>query len=235
MTAATTFRSEPDIVKPRSGGGRPPAYKLSNGQRVPSVTTITKRFADSGGLVRWANLQGLEGKSLDEERDAAADAGKLAHAWIEASIFCRPLERPHWATDKMCAQAKKALESFQDWAAEVRLDVLETEMPLVSEAHRFGGTMDCLAIVSGRLAILDWKSGKSIYGDFIVQQAGYHLLLEARGDAPLPERICILRIGKQYADFHYHSYGADVIELARRSFLMQRELYDLDKEFGKLL
>lgn len=219
----------------RSGGGRPPLYRLADGKRVPSVTTITKRFADSGGLIRWANQQGLDGKSLEEERDAAADAGRLAHAWIEASIFGRPLERPHWATDEMCEQAKRALASFRDWAEEVRLEVLETEMPLVSEQHRFGGTMDCLAIVSGKLAILDWKSGKSIYGDFIVQQAGYHLLLEGRGDAHLPERICVLRIGKQYADFHYHSWGQDVIALARKSFLMQRELYDLDREFGKLL
>lgn len=222
-------------VPPKSGGGRPPIYRLKDGSRVPSCTTITKRFSDAGGLIHWANQQGLEGKDMQDERDKAADAGRLAHDWIECTIHGKLIERPHWATETMVAQAAKALDSFKDWAHEVRLEVLETEMPLVSERHRFGGTMDCLARVSGRLAILDWKSGKSIYSDFIVQQAGYHLLLEDRGDDPLPERICILRIGKQYADFHYHSYGQDVIELARRSFLMQRTLYDLDREFGKML
>lgn len=219
----------------KSGGGRPPLYRLADGTRVPSVTTITRRFADMGGLVRWANQQGLEGKSMDEERDKAADAGRLAHDWIECTIHEKPIVRPHWATVEMCQKAKRALDSFKDWAAQVRLNVLETEMPLVSEEHRFGGTMDALASVSDCLSILDWKSGKAIHADFIIQQVGYRLLLEARGDAELPERICILRIGKEYADFHYHSYGADVIAMAREAFLMQRRLYDWDREFGKLL
>lgn len=219
----------------KSGGGRPPIYKLASGARVPSVTTVTKRFADASGLVIWANQQGLEGKNMNDDRDAAADAGKLAHDMIEAHIHERPFVRPHWATEDMMMQARKAFDSFLDWAQEVRLDVVETEMPLVSEEHRFGGTLDALALVSGRLAILDWKSGKSVYADFIIQQAGYHLLLESRGDEKMPERICVLRIGKQYADFHYHSYGADVIAMARESFLMQRRLYDMDKEFRKML
>lgn len=222
-------------MTPKSGGGRPPLYKLASGARVPSVTTITKRFAESGGLIRWANNQGLEGKSLDEDRNAAADAGRIAHDMIEATILGKPFVRPHWATDSMLDQARNAHSQFVDWSSEVSLEVLETEMPLVSEEHRFGGTFDALAMVSGRLVTLDWKSGKSIHADFIVQQAGYHLLIEARGDEPLPERFCVLRIGKQYTDFHYHSWGQDVIAIARKSFLMMRELYELDKEFGKLL
>jgi hypothetical protein len=46
----------------------PVIYKDHRGNRLPSVTTIIGRFKDSGGLLYWANQQGLEGKTLDQAR-----------------------------------------------------------------------------------------------------------------------------------------------------------------------
>ena len=42
--------------------------KDHRGNRLPSVTTIIGRFKESGGLLYWANQQGLEGKTLDQAR-----------------------------------------------------------------------------------------------------------------------------------------------------------------------
>ena len=44
----------------------PVIYKDHRGNRLPSVTSIIGRFKESGGLLYWANRQGLEGKTLDQ-------------------------------------------------------------------------------------------------------------------------------------------------------------------------
>lgn len=65
------------------------AYKNKAGKRVPSVTTILSRFKDSAALMIWANKEGLEGRPLRGEgstADKAAEAGTLAHAFVEADI-----------------------------------------------------------------------------------------------------------------------------------------------------
>jgi hypothetical protein len=222
---------------PRSGGGRPSVYKLANGDRVPSCTTITKRFSSSEGLVRWANQIGLEGKSMDEERDNAAGAGKLAHSMIENIIHGRDYAADIRRADFSDDQWDKALEAvgaFASWREQVHLEVLLTEMPLVSEKHRFGGTLDIWARVRDRLTVIDLKTSGRVYGEMILQQAGYAILLDENGHGRA-EQISLLRLGKEHADFHFHAYPRSVVDLASRAFLQQRELYDTDKELQRLL
>jgi len=57
----------------------PVIYKDHRGNRLPSVTTIIGRFKESGGLLYWANQQGLEGKTLDQARAEVTTPGTLAH------------------------------------------------------------------------------------------------------------------------------------------------------------
>lgn len=222
----------------KSGGGRPPMYKLADGRRVPSVTTITKRFAEAGGLIRWANQIGLEGKSMDDERDSAASAGKIVHQWIEDDLLgCDRSPPPSWATPDDIERAEVAYGAYFNWKRQVRLEVLETEMPRVSERHRFGGTFDALVRLEGAggaLATLDWKSSGRVYADMIIQQAGYALLIEETSDLRL-DGFALLRIGKVHCDFHYHHYPRSVVDVATKAFLGMRELYETDKELGKLL
>lgn len=66
-------------------------YHLKSGEKVPSVTTITSRFKDSGGLLYWACDQGKaiergEISNLYDKRDEAGQAGAIAHALVEMYI-----------------------------------------------------------------------------------------------------------------------------------------------------
>ena len=63
-----------------------PIYKNAEGKRLPSVTTIIGRFKDSGGFVHWAWDLGIQGIDYRKVRDAAADAGTIAHHLVEADI-----------------------------------------------------------------------------------------------------------------------------------------------------
>jgi hypothetical protein len=219
----------------KSGGGRPSSYKTKDGKRVPGTTTITGRFKESGGLIHWAWKQGIDGIDYRNSRDRAAGAGTLAHGLIDAHIHERteeiPLPRELGLTEeefRLALQAaRKAFHAYLDWRAQVNLEIIETETPLVSETHKFGGTFDALAKINGELYLFDWKSSNAIHGDYIAQMGGYDILLEeCRGIKVVG--VQMLRFGKEYADHHHHAWPRQVLDHGRRAFLLMRELFEVD-------
>lgn len=216
-----------------AGTGRPKAgYRLADGSRVPGVTTIVGRFKDSGGLIYWAWDQGRNGKDFRETRDAAAEAGGIAHDLIEADIHRRPTPLFVGVTQDLLNLAHTAFDAYQEWRTQVNLEVLETEVPLVSEAHRFGGTFDALARINGKLMLFDWKTSNAVYGDYIAQVGAYSYLLEERGTAV--EGAQLLRFGKEFADFHVHYYPAAVLAMGLEYFSLARRMYDIDASLKKI-
>lgn len=213
------------------GGGRPNRYKLASGKVVPSVTTITKRFQDSAGLIRWAWNEGREGRSLEEKRDHAAEVGAWVHDMIEAGICGEGWAPPGWSTEADRRAAETAYTGFVRWFAASGIDVTHTEMPLVSEAHAFGGTLDAIGRGEDGLVLLDWKSGAGVYVEHLIQVSAYVMLWEELHPADRFETIHLLRVGKEYGDFHHHSWPRRVVAEGWDSFLMMRRLYALD---GKL-
>lgn len=201
-------------------------YYLKDGTRVPSVTTVLGRFKDSGGLIHWAWALGKEGKDYREVRDQAADAGTLAHAAVDDWIHKRPITFE--GAPETCTKAKKAFEAFLEWANQTQLVVTHTEMPLISERHKFGGTFDAI-LVKGKRSMGDWKSSNAIYGEYLAQVAAYGILWEENfPNEPIDGGYHLLRFDKIYGDFHQHWWGE--LEAARRYFLNLRSAYEDDKE-----
>lgn len=214
------------------GPGRPTAYKTADGKRVPGVTTITSRFKDSGGLIHWAWQQGVDGKDYRESRDKAADVGHIVHACIESLIHGEP--GPTMPEDaEKAALVTQGVKSYETWAAQTRLELLETEVPIVSEEHRFGGTFDALGRLDGELVLVDWKTSNAVYGEYIVQMAAYRQLLKERDNAVIAGAH-LLRFGKEHGDFHAHYYPASVLAMGWEWFKCARAMYDLDAKLKKL-
>lgn len=204
-------------------------YYLADGSRVPSVTTIISRFKEAGGLVHWAWQLGKEGKDYREERDRAADAGTMAHSAVEAWIHKQGFE--FTGDEDVCRKAKKCFEAFLEWANQSNLKVTHTEVGLVSERHRFGGTLDAILIGNSR-AMGDWKSSNRIYGEYLIQLAAYGKLWEENHpDEPITGGFHLLRFDKEFGDFHHHYWGE--LDNAWKAFLHLRELYEIDKELKK--
>lgn len=222
------------VSLPVRGPGRPKGYFLADGTRVPSVTTITGHFK-SAQLMQWANREGLEGRQLYEKRDAAAEAGTIAHQWIEDYFHGDPLTPYPDASVETITQAEQGFGAFQEWAGQVKPRILETEVPLVSEQYRFGGTLDALAVVADRRSLLDWKTSGGTYPDYIAQISAYRQLLRERDGAELaPDRAYCLRVGKEMADFHYHSWPEQVLDLGWLWFQAAHALYKFDQQLGKV-
>ena len=113
----------------------PIIYKDHRGNRLPSVTTIIGRFKESGGLLYWANQQGLEGKTLDQARAEVTTPGTLAHKAVEDHINGRP-ETVLSGAGEVIEKARNAYAAYLHWEAMNRITFRHTEVSLASEQLR---------------------------------------------------------------------------------------------------
>ncbi len=210
------------------------AYFDEHGMRLPSVTTIIGRFKDSGNLLYWANKVGREGMTLDEARKPAADAGTIAHGWVEDHINKRPLREVRGDPD-VISKGRAAYEAYLTWQAMTKLEIRHTEVSLSSHTHRFGGTLDAIGMVasmSNGLALVDWKSSNSVYADYLYQMAAYSILWEeSYPDHAITGGFHLCRFSKENGDFAHHHFPS--LDWERKTFLIMRELYDRVKKTEK--
>lgn len=216
-------------------------YKDKAGKRLPSVTTIISRFKDSGGLLYWANSQGLDGKTLEEARIPAAEAGTLAHEMVEQAL--KGSEDPiadglmayakGTPTDYMVDAATKAFGVYLKWRENTRLTFEYQEVSMISEQHRFGGRLDAIGRdTNGNLVLIDWKTSNSVYGDYLLQMAAYGIMWEeSYPDHPITGGYHLCRFSKEEADFAHHYY--DNLDKEKKVFIMLRDLYDRMKVIDK--
>jgi hypothetical protein len=215
---------------PKSG------YKLASGEKVPGVTTIIGRFKESGALLFWACEQGKaiergEISNLYDKRDAAAEAGTLAHSLVEAHINGLPL--PIMPDDDIGGKAQQGYENYVRWSEDNRIQVIQQEEQMVSEVYKFGGCPDALGIDSrGQLCILDWKTSNGVYMDYLLQIAAYRILHEENHpDQPITGGFHLLRFSKENADFAHHYWSE--LEDAREMFTLLVRAYEIDKRLKK--
>lgn len=212
-------------------------YFTKDGLKVPSVTTILSRFKESGALMFWAWDQGRQGKDFRETKQAAADAGSAAHAMVECHVNGWEFD-PKPYDDLALSRAGGAFNAFKEWAGQTGLKAVKTELPLVSEKHRYGGTLDAM-LVNGKLAMGDWKTSNGVYGEYCCQLAAYgQLWNEHNPDNPITGGYHLLRFSKQEQpddpiSFTHH-YWSD-LDIALKMFLLLREAYELDKRVKKMV
>lgn len=208
-------------------------YRLKDGSRVPGVTTVIGQLGWSkGALMYWAWDQGRTGKDFRETRDVAADAGTIAHAMIEADLKGKEIDTTKYPAE-LLSKAETGYLNFLEWKKGADLKVVASEVPLISERYRFGGTIDCPAFIRGRLTIVDWKTSNAVYEDYLIQIAAYGALWEENNpDQLLTGGFDLLRISKESGGFAHHHW--DSLPGCFDAFLHLRDLYDLKAKLKKL-
>ena len=167
----------------------------------------------------------------------AADAGTIAHDAIEQHVLSKGSvkhvelvfegAKVNGATQDVLDRARNAYEQFKVWLANTGIEITHTELSLVSEKHRFGGTLDGVGKDnSGNVVLIDWKTSNAVYADYLVQLAAYALLLEEKRPELTPQDFHLLRVAKESADFAHYRWGE--LDVQKKQFLLMRELYELD-------
>lgn len=206
-------------------------YFNAAGKRIPGTTTIISRFKESGGLIRWAWQCGMDGIDYEAERDSAATVGTMAHEMVECWILDRDWRPPADADAEAVEKAQGAFGAFLTWARQSSLKVTHTEVRMVSETYQFGGTLDAM-LVNGDLCLGDWKSSNSVHRDYLIQLAAYGMLWrENHPDQPITGGYHLVRFSKTDGDFEHRHFPK--LDDAERSFVLMRELYELDKKLKK--
>ena len=210
-----------------------------DGEKVPSVTTIVGRYKESGALIGWAWKQGYgqgkRGEKMDRNKATreAADIGSHAHALVEAHLKGLPQpETPENFTEPMYDAAMSAFDAYLTWEKQTRMKIISLEAPMVSIAHRFGGTPDAIALLDDVPGLLDFKTSNAVYTDFLYQISAYkNLHEEVHPDMLLSAGMHLLKFGKDHGDFTHHFFGN--LEEAWRGFLLMRDLYEIDYQLKK--
>jgi hypothetical protein len=212
-------------------------YKLPNGDRVPGTTTIIKRFQESGGLMVWAFNQGRDGaETLYEQREEAAEVGKVAHAMVEQHVkgltFADTLQDFSAIPTPLMGKAQKAFNAFKTWERQTSLKIVATEESMTCGCHRFGGTLDAIGQIDNQLCLIDFKTSNAIYQDMLYQLAAYRHLWEINHpDLLLTGGFHLIRFSKTAGDFAHHFF--DELDEAWRGFELMRPLFDIDKSLKK--
>jgi hypothetical protein len=201
-------------------------YFLSDGTQVPGGSTISKIGDDPGALIHWAWKLGCEGKNYRDVSKEACDIGTLAHFYIECFLNQQVADLSDYTQEER-DKALICYNKFVDWWDEQELEVVATEIQLVNEFYRYGGTIDLIAKrKNGDYVLLDFKTSKKISESYWRQCAGYAELwncnhLEDGNDIM---DHAIVRIGKE-EEGDFEVVWKDDLEKEWEVFQKQVDLY----------
>jgi len=149
---------------------------------------------------------------LEEAKDARYKAMKLAGGWGTRAhdLIDTYLKTGEWTT--VSAQTGdvvaldllqeeepviNSVQLFREWFDQQELELVAGEQFVYSLKHGFAGTLDYLARrKDGQIWLLDWKTGKGVYAEALMQMAAYGICLHEE-TGRLPDQSWILHISRE--------------------------------------
>lgn len=179
-----------------------------------------------------ATLEARIGKTKAHVKELAkaGEIGTQVHSLIEWNVR-KELGLSVGDEPKIGDKALWSFMAWEDWRKTVNLKPLAAERTVWSFAHAYAGTMDLLAEldVAGQrvTAVLDWKTGRAIYPEALLQNAAYVAALLEMGLAQGPVHGVIVRLPKVESDpnFEARHIPADEQEGLLSVFLHARDLW----------
>jgi hypothetical protein len=210
-------------------------YRLRDGTRVPSVTTVLDAVLAKPALTRWANGLGLQGIRLEDYMSRTADIGTAAHELCIAHLAGREPKLDPALSPEQVASAQRLYRRFHDeFLSRHDLQPVLLEEHMVSEELCYGGTLDVLGFLDGDLAVVDFKTGKGIYDEHFHQTAAYVHLAHENGYQAV-ERSCIVRLGRDEEEgFEFVFCDPELLKLHWRVFQHAARIYELKHEIEYL-
>lgn len=202
-------------------------YKTTGGELVPGVTTILGLRAKPA-LVEWAFRIGKENPNLNTVReyvDDLADIGTCAHYILDC--YLRNL-LPDFGdfSPNVVEAAQIPVSKYHEWARGKKIELIYADLEMVSDTHRFGGKLDVFASVDGKRTVIDFKTGKNIYLEAVIQVAAYAELLKERGEQV--DELRVLQIGRTGSEGFSERVITDW-DNHWSAFKALRYLYDVEK------
>lgn len=218
----STTKTQQAGLKFSPGGHR---YRL-DGKPVPGVTTLLNKGLPKPALVYWsakmvaeyvvdneADLEALRRMGRQpmvnalkgvpwQSRDEAAIRGTDIHALAE--------QLAHGETVEVPEELAGAVDGYVRWLDRWQPEIIWTERPVANRHWWFAGKPDVVCKIGPDVWLLDWKTGKAIYGDNALQVACYgHAEFSVTPDGleePMPHI-------DRYGIVHVRPDGTDLYEI----------------------
>ena len=205
-------------------------YKTSDGERLPGVPTVINELGwNKNMLIAWSRREALAGNDPDKIKNEAAKPGTLTHSFIEGHIKGEKVDTSDF-TENQIELAKNSYFAFVEWEKAMKPKYLGTEIQLVSEKYRFGGTADMIGEIGGELVLADWKTSKGIYPEMTIQIAAYKIAYEEMNPGKKVHHGGILRLDRETSAYDYHDISSKKMEWGWEVFQHCLALYALKKK-----
>lgn len=204
----------------------PRTYTVEDGIVYPSVTEVLGIMDKSGPLIGWAvkecaNFVLEEGnnllhaaKSSDDphlflktlektvglakgahrkKSGKALDIGSRVHDIVHSLSKGEPVVLAGEQDE-----VRRGVDAYRKWVDESGYQSIHSEIVVWSHALRTAGTLDNIGTLPGNvLTLLDWKTSKGVYDEYLIQASVYKACYEERNPDASIERVFIVRFDKE--------------------------------------
>lgn len=229
-------------------------YYDYKGIGVPRVTRILDQCVNKEFLIQWAAKLGKQ--KYFYEKNKATTIGSRTHELIEEYLTTGRFNENIFY--KIPPSLKKnvsiAFNNFKEWMNGLAnngffiSDIIAMEK--VVTCPYFGGTVDCICRINGKVYLVDFKTSKKISPEYLLQVAAYTWIINSGYVENLPkiDGIGIIRVDKEtkgkYEDLFLNfniPWQFDIINKFTRDFgvllnsyytilSMEREFIDVKKK-----
>jgi len=146
-------------------------YTMDEKNYYPSVTSILDVYPKGFGFIQW--LKDL-GASAEDVLRRAGDQGSKIHSAIDNAVTGLEV---CWADGNGIAnyteEEWKMIMRFKEFWDKYKPEVIINEVSMVSENLGYGGTVDLVCKIDGKVWLIDYKSSNAIYTSHELQIAAY--------------------------------------------------------------
>jgi len=136
-----------------------------NGRWYPRVTSIVGIKAKPALYRYYAELGNF--KKGEDIKEKSANEGTLIHETVQAIMVGEsPTIEPE--IKPSVEAAIKFIEQHN-----IQIDPEYIEKRVMSDDHRFAGTVDAVALIDGKFGVMDIKTSQAIYRDYSLQTSAY--------------------------------------------------------------
>lgn len=218
-----------------------------------SVTAATGMKDKSQQLIKWAlglsrdrliellqkgqsiTLQEvLDSHMLHEQaKEKALSIGDMVHQFAEEFGRAKvegtslPTVNPSWPEE-----VTNGVIGFLDWVKSHNVRFIQVERMVFSPTYGFVGRFDAVAEVDGKVSIIDYKTSKGIYSEYLYQIAGYWIAVSEE-DGIAPEQCVVIRFDKEGTIFDPEKdvriVSGELLEEMCEGFLALLKIKEQDK------
>jgi hypothetical protein len=150
-------------------------------------------------LMGWSNAMGFKKRRYETILDDSANIGTIVHDSIDIFIKTGKIRDISDKPIQYIQEVNNAFSAFLNWWRIINIDnkveILFNEQKLI--CTYFGGTLDLLVKINGKIYLVDFKTSKQVSQKYHYQLAAYAIMLKWNYDIDI-DGIIILLLSKNH-------------------------------------